>query len=201
MDNKDKSTESSFVQFWRVAASGLVDPSDNVPPTWSFGDTSEMANRLLALVLSGKKTATTGLYQEYIDGGESLPIVGELSIILDGDGLPRALVREAEVVVTRFGDITPAQAAAEGEGDQTLESWRANHRAFFEGRGHTINNDSLVVWERFEVLYMRLQSLDRPAGPDIDSLLEAIWADQTPDEKQAVRDRMAELYDEKGLPA
>ena len=51
-----------------------------------------------------------------------------------------------------------------------------------------------------DAVAMRLQSLDRPACPDVDSLLEAIWADQTPDEKQAVRDRMAELYDEKGLP-
>jgi len=155
--------ESSLIQFWKVAhqysrsdkqSSGLTDPED-VPPAWSFGDTPEMADRLLALVLAGKKTATTGLYQEYVDDGESLPVVGELSIILDGNGLPQALVREADVVVIRFGDITPQQAAAEGEGDQTLESWRAAHRTFFEGRGHSIDDDSLIVWEHFDVLYPR----------------------------------------------
>jgi len=145
--------ESPLIQFWRAAASSLADPGDEVPPAWSFGDTPEMADKLLALVSAGKKTATTGLYQEYVNDGEPLPIVGELSIILDGGGLPQALVREAEVVVTRFGDITPQQAAAEGEGDQTLESWRAGHRAFFEGRSHIIDDDSLVVWERFELLY------------------------------------------------
>jgi len=156
--------ESSLIQFWKAArqysgsykkSSGLAYLTDEVPSAWSFGDTSEMADRLLALVLTGQKTATTGLYQEYVDASESLPVVSELSIILDGDGLPRALVREAEVIVTRFGDITPEQAAAEGEGDQTLESWRASHRAFFEGRGHVIDDDSPVVWERFEVLYPR----------------------------------------------
>jgi len=157
-------TESSLTQFWEAArhysgsdeqSTDLTGPKDEVPPAWSFGDTPEMANRLLALVLTGKKTATTGLYQEYVDASESLPIVGELSIILDSKGTPQALVREAEVVVTRYGDITPAQATAEGEGDRTLESWRASHRAFFEGRGHTIDDDSLVVWERFEVLCPR----------------------------------------------
>ena len=162
-------TESSLTQFWKVArcysgsderSPDLTGPKDELPPAWSFGDTPEMADRLLALVLAGQKTATTGLYQEYVDDGESLPHVGELSIILDGDGLPQALVREADIVVTRFGDITPQQAAAEGEGDQTLESWRASHRAFFESRGHIIDDDSPVVWERFEVLYPRPQKTD-----------------------------------------
>lgn len=52
-----------------------------------------------------------------------------------------------------------------------------------------------------DAVAMRLQSLDRPARPDVDSLLEAIWTDQTPADRQAVQDRMAELYDEKGLLA
>ncbi|MDR2974849.1 MAG: ASCH domain-containing protein [Propionibacteriaceae bacterium] len=123
------------------------------PEAWSFGDSADLANELLALVLAGKKTATTGLYQEYVDEEEPLPKVGDLSIILDGASHPRALVRDQEVVITTFGDVTPEQAAAEGEGDRTLESWRQAHREVWERRGLAITDDTKVVWERFKVLY------------------------------------------------
>ena len=47
---------------------------------FSFGDSSEMADELLALVLSGKKTATVSVFLE----GEQTPNIGDLSLVLDG---------------------------------------------------------------------------------------------------------------------
>jgi len=123
------------------------------PPSWSFGDSAEMADRLLELVLAGRKTATSGLLQEYVDEDEPLPKTGDLSIIVDGSGRPRALLRDVEVKRVRFADVTSAQAAAEGEGDGTLESWREAHLQFWQREGYEVSDDTVVVWERFEVLY------------------------------------------------
>ncbi len=123
------------------------------PPAWSFGSTPEMADDLLGLVLAGAKTATSSLKQEYDDDSEPLPKANDLSIVLDGAGRPRALIRTTQVLLTRFGDLTAQQAAAEGEGDLSLDYWRQAHRRFWEAAGHTITDDSLVVWERFKLLH------------------------------------------------
>ncbi|MDR2930590.1 MAG: ASCH domain-containing protein [Propionibacteriaceae bacterium] len=122
------------------------------PPAWSFGSTPELADELVNRVLSGDKTATTGPYQDYVDD-EPLPKVGDLSIVLDGAGTPKALIRDVEVVTTTFGQITAEQAAAEGEGDRSLDHWREVHRQAFSSYGYEVDDSTKVVWERFVVLY------------------------------------------------
>jgi len=121
------------------------------PPAWSFGGSVEESDALLALVLAKRKTAITELLEEYEQDGEPLPRKGDLSIILDAEGVPHALIRTTEVVVVPFGDVTPEQAAAEGEGD--LEAWRASHQAFWKSQGYVVGDETLVVWERFTVVY------------------------------------------------
>ncbi|MDR0284006.1 MAG: ASCH domain-containing protein [Propionibacteriaceae bacterium] len=123
------------------------------PPAWSFGDNPEVADDLLGLVLDGRKRATSGLKEEYEAEDEPLPRPGDLAILVDGAGRPRALIRDVEVRVTRWADVTAAQAAAEGEGDGTLAGWRAIHEAAWAGRGQSVTADTEVVWERFKVLY------------------------------------------------
>jgi len=120
------------------------------PPAWSFGGTVEESDALLAQVLSGTKTAVTGLLEEY-DDGEPLPHKGDLSIILDAEGTPRALIQTTDVLVIPFGEVTEDQAAAEGEGD--LESWRTAHRAFWEHESYEVTDGTRVVWEQFTVVY------------------------------------------------
>jgi len=123
------------------------------PPAWAFGDSPAMADQLVELVLAGRKTATTVLKQEYDDAGEPLPHVGDLGIVLDGSGRPRALVRDAAVLILPFGDVTHAQAAAEGEGDGSLDGWRDGHRAFWARAGYEVDDTSLVVWEKLAVVF------------------------------------------------
>lgn len=125
------------------------------PPAWSFGDTPQMANELLALVLAHQKTATSSLQSEYGDL-EPLPKTDDLSIILDGAGHPAALIRDDEVSVIPFADVTPEQAAAEGEGDHSLEHWRAAHLATWQRQGIAVDDSTMVVYERFSLVYPRL---------------------------------------------
>ena len=126
------------------------------PPAWAFGATPEQADELLALVLSGTKTATAGAYWDYEAEEEALPEVGTLGIVLDGAAHPRALVVTTEVSVTPFEEVDEMHAFLEGEGDRTVRYWREVHENFFRAypahdRGFA--PDMPVVLERFEVLY------------------------------------------------
>lgn len=149
--------------FWRDASvrAGLntvrVYTGPNVqeslrPPAWSFGSTPEQADELVALVLSGHKTATASALRDYGPEDE-LPAVGTMGIITDGAGHPRALVQVTAVDVVPFAEVGEEHAAAEGEGDLSLEHWRREHQAFFEATGgEPVSPDMPVVLERFTVL-------------------------------------------------
>lgn len=152
------------------------------PPAWSFGATPEESDRLLELVLAGRKTATATALHEYEDearrradaeadvptGGQgpaegdtlvrtgvdvALPEPGLLSIVVDGRERPRALIRTTHVEVVRFGDVDEDHARREGEG--SLEQWRATHRVHFAAgaaAGEQVTDDTMVVLERFVVV-------------------------------------------------
>ena len=126
-----------------------------VPPAWSFGDSPALADELLGLVLDGRKTATATALVEF--GDEPLPVKGDLSIVLDGGGHPRALIRTTSVHLVRFDEVDQAHAAAEGEDDLTLTSWRTQHERYWRRVLPTIGEQFTpeleVVLERFELRY------------------------------------------------
>lgn len=132
-------------------------PHDTLPPpAWSFGATPRQADELLALVLDGVKTATASALWDYPAEGEEPPAVGELSIVLDGAGHPRALLLTTAVRIVPFDQVDAEHAAAEGEDDRSLASWRAIHERFFtEHADHDrgFSPDMPVVLETFELLY------------------------------------------------
>ncbi len=125
------------------------------PPAWSFGADPAQADRLLELVLEGTKTATSSALWDYEAADDPLPEPGDLSIVLDSGGHPRALLRTTRVRVVPFDEVDADHARAEGEGDRSLDSWRAAHRVFFaENAAHDrgFAPDMPVVLESFEVL-------------------------------------------------
>lgn len=124
------------------------------PPAWSFGATAEEAEALLALVLEGTKTATASAHADYEVEGEPLPEAGTLGIVLDGEGHPRALVETTDVRVVPFDEVSAEHAHLEGEGDRSLEHWRAEHERFFaEHATAGFDPSMLLVLERFRVVY------------------------------------------------
>ena len=166
---EDAELAAEVLDFWAATRqyAGLAKASivvgqtvgETVPPqAWSFGDEPELAERLLDAVLAGDKTATSSALWDYDDEGAPLPVVGELSILLDGGSHPRALIRTTQVETTTFEEVDEDFAAAEGEDDRTLESWRAGHEAYFRRNlpeGREFAQDMAVVCERFELLYPR----------------------------------------------
>lgn len=125
--------------------------------SWAFGDSPEMADRLLSYVLSGGKRATCGSLWGYEARGETPPVAGEFSVVLDGHGVARCVVLTTSVDIVAFDDVGADFARAEGEGDLSLEYWRAGHWAYFERElvsiGKAPSGDMPLVCERFEVLY------------------------------------------------
>ncbi|MEE6282766.1 ASCH domain-containing protein [Georgenia sp. MJ170] len=126
------------------------------PPAWSFGTTPEEADALLALVLAGTKTATVSAVATFETEGVAAPRPGDLSIILDGRGRPRALITTTAVETRAFRDVDAAHAAAEGEGDRSLDHWRRVHEEFLTAELAAVDQeftpDALVLLERFQLL-------------------------------------------------
>ncbi len=140
------------------ALTGPTTSESMPPPAWSFGADPDQADRLLQLVLDGTKTATASAEWDYKVEGEALPTPGDLSIILDGAGHPRALIRTTEVSVVPFDQVDSDHAYAEGEGDRSLAGWREVHQQFFTqhaGHDRGFSADMPVVLERFKVLVTR----------------------------------------------
>lgn len=143
--------------FWaRMRARGLVEPDAPTPPADFFGDSVELADELLALVVHGPKRATAGAYDEYIREGTAIPEPGASWIVLDGHGVPRALLRTTDVRVGPLSSVDDQFAWDEGEGDRTRNSWLRDHQRFFERHlravGLVYSPDMSTVFERFEVV-------------------------------------------------
>lgn len=158
--------DSETADFWEAArghaglgdiavVGGVSAAAGVAPAAWAFGDNPVIADELVALVLAGTKTATSSALADYQGEGSRLPEVGELSIILDGAGHPAALIRTTEVEIVAFGDVSADFAAAEGEDDRSLESWRSEHTSYFTRTlgVPALPADFQVVTERFELLY------------------------------------------------
>ena len=123
----------------------------------AFGDSPQLADELLALVLDGTKRATSSHVAEYVDEGEPLPRIGVHWIACDGTGAPKAILRTTELRLGTFADADEAFAFDEGEDDRTLASWQREHRKFWErtaaARGGTWSEEDELVFERFEVVW------------------------------------------------
>ena len=125
-----------------------------VPEAWAFGATSEHADELLRLVLAGIKSATASSLGDYEAEAEPLPAVGDLSIILDGAGRPRAVLEVTSIRIVPFDQVTEEHARAEGEDDRTLESWRRIHERFWrEHSARGFSPSMPVVCESFRVVH------------------------------------------------
>ncbi|MCI1018436.1 ASCH domain-containing protein [Microbacterium sp. C5A9] len=149
---------SAIAEYWERVR--VDDPSlpETVPGAWAFGATPAHADALLALVLDGVKTGTASSLWDYEAADDPHPYAGEFSIILDGSGAPRAAIETTDVSIVPFDEVTPEHARAEGEGDRTLDYWRASHERYW--RAHSENPrgfapDMPVVCERFRVIHPR----------------------------------------------
>lgn len=146
-------------QFWERYLASLPDaqPRPESYQAWYFGDGPELAGELAALVLAGQKTATAGLLWSYEAENESIPKLGDLSVVTTYDGQPVCIIETTGCYVVPFDQVDSEQAYLEGEDDRSLEAWREGHWRYFSREcvqlGREPSMDMPVVCERFRLVY------------------------------------------------
>jgi uncharacterized protein YhfF len=126
-----------------------------------FAFPGPLRDQLVAAILDGTKTTTTGLADDYARDGEPLPRPGDREVVIDSAGDPVALIEIVTVRVVRVGDVDLAHALGEGEGYASVADWRAGHEAFWHSDAmreyvgdpaFTVNDDTLAVAVAFRAV-------------------------------------------------
>jgi uncharacterized protein YhfF len=102
---------------------------------------------LVAAVLDGSKTATSGL----ADDGPA-PRAGDRFTLHDFDDEPVGVIEVTEARVVPAGEIDVEFARDEGEGFESVADWRIVHEAFFE---QPITDETPIVAIRFRLVERR----------------------------------------------
>ena len=133
-------------------------------PIAEFGFPGPLRDRLVAAILDGSKTSTTALLADYEVDGDPLPEPGERSVVVDSAERPVAVIELTGIRVVLLADVDLQHVVDEGEGDRTIEEWRAGHEAFWSSPemldalgdlGFRVDETTPLVLERF-VLVERL---------------------------------------------
>ena len=143
--------------FWQAFCRLHDVPVEARHDVFAFGDDRATQDELIDLVLHGPKRATAALVLEFEAAGDPLPEVGCHSIVLDGSGRPRCVVRTTRVDIRPFAEVDAQFAWDEGEDDRTLASWLDGHRRYFTRAcaklGTEFQEDMPVVLERFALVW------------------------------------------------
>jgi uncharacterized protein YhfF len=130
-------------------------------PTVEFAFPGPLRDKLVAAILDGSKTATTSTLVEYTIEDEALPVVGTRQQVVDSGDVAVAVIEITAVEVVPVGAVDLQHAIDEGEGYTTVAEWRAAHERFWHGDamraylgdpGFRVDDDTLVVVERFRLI-------------------------------------------------
>lgn len=108
---------------------------------WNFGIDND---KLVELVLAGKKTATTCLYNE-----KNVPQIGERQILIYDNEKTACITETKKVIITEFKNITEKMAYLEG--DNSLKYYRQKHEEYFKTIDPNFNENTKVIFEIFIV--------------------------------------------------
>lgn len=153
-------TDNHLIEaYWQKYLAGLGETHPDRAEDYivdSFGDSPELAEELVALVLAGVKTATCSALWEWQAEGGALPTVGLKTIVLNGKGTPVCILETSEVTILAYEAVDASFAYDEGEGDRSLEYWRQAHWRYFSRTlpriGKAPSLEMPLVCERFRVI-------------------------------------------------
>ncbi|WP_217167034.1 ASCH domain-containing protein [Streptomyces sp. AC512_CC834] len=138
-------------------------------PRAEFAFPGPLRDQLVAAILDGSKTSTTGLVADYALEDEPLPEVGSREVVVDSGDLPVAVIEVTDVRVVPVGQVDLAHAVDEGEGYTSVAEWRAGHEHFWHGEemraalgdpDFTVDDSTPAVLERFRLVAV-LQPTER----------------------------------------
>ncbi|SOB84783.1 ASCH domain-containing protein [Streptomyces sp. 1331.2] len=140
---------------------GPDDPQVVALPPAEFAFPGPLRDQLVAAILSGAKTSTTGLVADYEHEGEPLPRAGERAAVLDSDGRRVAVIETTDVRVVPLAEVDLQHALDEGEGDDSVAEWRATHERFWrspellaalDDPDFTVDDSTPLVLQRFRLV-------------------------------------------------
>ena len=153
-----KPDSQALAAFWQRFVEASAEPIDvSRPEAFCFGDTVELADELIELIINGPKRATAGSLAQYEVEGEAVAVVGDFAIAMDGAMRPRAVIETTDVRIGPLSSVDDQFAWDEGEGDRSRAWWLDAHTWFFtrshKRLGLPFDADIPVVFERFELRY------------------------------------------------
>jgi uncharacterized protein YhfF len=151
---------SNIETFWQSYLSTLAEEEQKNAPPYSvdqFADTPEAATKVGTLVRDGVKTTTSSLVWGLEHIGEPLPNVGQIELIVDGNGDPLCIIELTEVEIKPFNAVDEQFAFEYGEGDRTLAFWLDDNWDFLSRWCRAIGREPSqtmpLAFQRFRVLY------------------------------------------------
>lgn len=128
-------------------------------PQLEFADAGPVRDQVVAAVLAGAKTTTTGLVLEYEREGTAFPEVGWQYVVPDSAGLAAAVIEMTEVRKLRIADIDLRHVL--DDGDESVAHWRAAHEEYWHSAEtrevlgepeFTVGDDTMVLAQRFRLV-------------------------------------------------
>jgi uncharacterized protein YhfF/predicted ester cyclase len=159
-----------------------VQPTDL--PVAEFAFPGPLRDQLVAAILTGAKTTTTGLVADYEYEGEPLPVPGRREIVIDSASRPVTVIETVAVRVIRLADIDLAHALGEGEGYTSVAQWRAGHEGFWHSEemrealddpSFTVDDDTMVVAVEFRVVGREDAAIAERNKAIVVRLIDEVW--------------------------
>ena len=127
------------------------------PPSFFFCDNKKDADECAELVVRKIKQATSPSVWWFKKNNEPFPKIGDLAIVTNWNGVPKAIIRTTKVEIVKFKNITSEYAQVEGEGDQTLNYWKKTHWDYYTNEMKEFNEypseEMEIVCEYFETIW------------------------------------------------
>jgi len=134
--------------------------NDEIPESDFFHNNEKDANRLAELTLTGKKSASSGLYSLYEQYKADLPSIGKKQIVTDFNGNAKAIIENVSVDTIPFNKISKEYAELDmGTDIEALEKWKKAHWEFFENflkeSGKKPTEEMIIVAVEFKKIWPR----------------------------------------------
>jgi uncharacterized protein YhfF len=130
-------------------------------PVAEFAFPGPLRDQLVAAILAGEKTTTTGLVADYEHENDPLPTPGLRQVVVDSAGRGVAVIETTAVRVIPLADVGLDHVLGEGEGFTSVAQWRVGHEQFWHSAemrqalgdpAFTVGDDTLVVVEEFRLV-------------------------------------------------
>ncbi|MBV7280958.1 ASCH domain-containing protein [Corynebacterium sp. TAE3-ERU30] len=131
-------------------------------PVGEYAFPGPLRDQLVAAIMDGRKTTTTGLVVEYEhEGIDPLQLLGGYELVVDSADEPVCVTRTTSVRVVPLHQVDLQHCRDEGEGYDSVAEWEHAHREFWESEefradlgaaGVSLDAHTPVVLLRFEVI-------------------------------------------------